>query len=143
MIVSDTNTVDTIRMINNPITVTVSKKDFTNGEEVAGAELVLKDNSGKTVDTWVSTTTEHRISRLPAGKYTLIETIAPEGYVLSKETVDFEVKSSGDIQTAIMYNEPKVDVPNTAKDTNKVLYVIAAVLLLAGSTVTASAFLRK
>ena len=143
LIVSDTNTVDTIRMINNPITVTVSKKDFTNGEEVAGAELVLKDNSGKTVDTWVSTTTEHRISRLPAGKYTLIETIAPEGYVLSKETVDFEVKASGDIQTAIMYNEPKVDVPNTAKDTNKVLYVIAAVLLLVGSTVTASAFLRK
>ena len=143
LLVSNTNTVDTIRMVNNPITVTVSKKDFTNGEEVPGAELVLKDNSGETIDTWISTTTEHRISRLPAGKYTLIETIAPDGYVLSKEQVEFEVKASGDIQTAVMFNEPKVDVPNTAQNTNKVLYVIAAVLLLAGSGVTASVFLRK
>lgn len=143
IMVTNNNTVDTIRIVNNPITVEISKKDFTNGEEVEGAELVLKDKSGETIDTWVSKTTPHKISKLPKGTYKLIETIAPEGYALSREIVEFEVKATGDIQTAVMYNEPKVEVPNTSKDVNKVLYLVAAILLVSGLGITITTVLKK
>lgn len=141
--VTNSNTVEQIRIINNPINVSISKKDFTTGEEVEGAELVLKDYAGKTIETWISTKEEHKISKLPKGKYKLIETIAPEGYALSTEQVEFEVKETGDIQTAVMYNTPKVDVPDTGKEANKVLYIIAGILLLSGVGITGYVLAKK
>ena len=134
--VTDNNTVDLVKLVNKPITVTVSKKDFTNGKEIPGAELVLKDSSDKTIDTWTSTDKPHQISRLPKGKYKLTEIVAPSGYVLSKETVEFEVKETGDIQTAIMYNMPKVKVEDTSKNNSIIIYVIAIMLMIFGSSIT-------
>lgn len=143
ILVTNSETVEQIRIVNNPINVSVSKKDFTTGEEIEGAELVLKDYAGNTIDTWVSTKEEHKISKLPKGKYKLIETIAPEGYVLSKEEVEFEVKETGEIQTAVMYNTPKVEVPNTAASANKVLYIVAAILLVSGFGLTSMVLTKK
>lgn len=142
-VISDQGTLDTVKLVNKPITVNISKKDFTNGKELAGAKLVLKDSSDKVIDTWVSTTKPHEISKLPAGKYKLTETIAPEGYILSTETVEFEVKETGDIQTAVMYNSPKIKVPNTGKKTSVWVYLISIFLMLSGSFITIRAITRK
>lgn len=141
--VANTQVVDQIRILNNPITVSISKKDFTTGEELEGAELVLKNYAGETVDTWTSTKEEHKVSRLPAGRYKLIETIAPEGYGLSKEEVEFEVKDTGEIQKAVMYNTPKIDVPNTAAEANKALYIVAVILLVSGFGLTSMVLARR
>ena len=66
--------------------VSVTKTDITGTQEVPGATLTVKDEDGNTVDTWVSGDKEHYVSGLEEGKtYTLIEEIAPEGYVRAAE----------------------------------------------------------
>jgi len=88
--------------------VSISKQDITSKKELAGAHLVVKNESGKVIDEWVSSDKPHKISGLEPGKtYLLTETIAPEGYVLSKETIKFTVNEDGTVKTVVMYNEPK------------------------------------
>ena len=60
--------------------VQISKKDLTTKEELPGAELTLADVEGNEIDRWISTDTPHRMEKLPAGKYTLTEVTAPDGY---------------------------------------------------------------
>lgn len=80
--------------------ITASKTEVTGTKEIEGAKMTVKDETGKTVDTWTSTKEEHYVSGLEEGKtYTLIEETAPEGYVraeeitftVTKEKVDQEV----------------------------------------------------
>lgn len=88
--------------------VSISKQDITTKEELPGATLVLKDASGNTIDTWVSEATPHVITDLKQGSYTLSETIAPEGYELTTETVKFDVdENGGTTSPVVMYNTPK------------------------------------
>ena len=90
----------------DPTVVKISKVDITNGKELPGATLVIKNSKGEIVEKWVSTNEPKLIDTLPVGKYTLEETIAPEGYVLSTETINFEVKKDGKIITKVMENKP-------------------------------------
>ena len=87
--------------------VTISKLDIANDEELEGATLVIKDASGKVVDTWVSGKEAHVIENLPFGTYTLTETIAPDGYVLSEETISFTLSADKLEASAVMYNSKK------------------------------------
>jgi len=100
-----------------PSKISISKKDITTGEELPGAHLEVKDSEGNVVEAWVSEDTPHIIEGLKAGKYTLTETIAPEGYELSTETVEFTVKEDGTVDgDIVMYNKPEtiIEVPNTS-----------------------------
>ena len=103
----------------NVTSVEISKKDATTSEELAGAHLVVKDSEGNVVDEWTSTKETHIIKGLKAGKYTLTETIAPEGYRLSTTTVEFEVKADGSTTKVEMLNEP---MKNTKVKINKIDY---------------------
>lgn len=141
--VTDSNTVDVVKLLNNMTTVSISKKDITNGKEVHGAELVLKTAGGDTIDTWISTNEPHVISKIPVGKYKLIETIAPDGYVLNKAEVEFEVLETGEVQSVTMYNEPKVEVPNTSKNISNIVYIISILLMVIGGGLMLSAFKKK
>ena len=89
--------------------VYISKQDATTGEELEGAHLVLKNSKGEVVDEWDSKTTPHKVEvKLSAGKYTLTETIAPEGYILSTETVEFTVEADGSVkEPVVMLNYPE------------------------------------
>lgn len=91
--------------------VYISKVDATSKEELPGATLVLKDSKGKIVDEWVSEDTPHKVTvKLSAGKYTLTETIAPDGYELNTETIEFTVEEDGTVkEPVIMYNDKKVE----------------------------------
>lgn len=96
-----------------PTTITISKQDITTKKELPGATLVVKNSDGEVVETWVSTDKPHIIYGLPVGTYTLTEEKAPEGYVLSTETITFEVTENGIEKTVVMYNdvEPIEEVP--------------------------------
>lgn len=110
--------------------VQISKIDATNSKELPGASLVVtnKDNPSEKWE-WVSTNTPHYVT-LDEGKYSLCETIAPEGYQLSTECVDFEV-SNNKIENVQMKNT-LVPVPNTKLSINKIIYIIGFTLILFG-----------
>lgn len=91
----------------NDVVVEITKIDATTSEELEGAHLVVKDSNGKVVDEWVSTKEAHIIKDIKPGKYTLTETIAPEGYILSTETITFEVKNDGSVTKVVMKNYPE------------------------------------
>lgn len=98
---------NTTLKVNITTRVEITKVDVTNGEELEGAHLVVKDSTGKIVDEWDSTKEAHVIKNLVPGKYTLTETIAPEGYILSTETITFTVKNDGSVTKVKMENTPK------------------------------------
>ena len=82
----------------------ISKQDITSKEELVGAHLVLKDESGNVIDEWDSEKTAHYIEGLAAGNYTLTETIAPTGYKLSEETISFTLEANNKVTEVVMYN---------------------------------------
>ena len=92
--------------------VKISKQDITTKQELPGATLVIKDANGKEVASWVSTNTPKYIKGLEAGNYTLCETQAPDGYILSTEKKEFEVKEDGTVTSIVFYNEKQETKPN-------------------------------
>ena len=145
---ADGNVIDQVIMYNKktstPSGVSISKQDATTGKELPGATLVVKDYDGKQIDTWVSTDTPHLIENLKAGIYTLTESIAPNGYILSTETVTFTVKDDGSVTKVVMYNSPnskdvpsgnggdEVPVENTGSYKTLTSTIIGSLIILAG-----------
>ena len=126
----------------------ISKKDITTGKELAGATLVVKDYNGNVVDTWVSTNESHVISGLKVGIYTLTETSAPAGYILSSETITFTVKEDSSTTSVVMYNTPdtkeivpeipvapEVPVENTASFKTVTSSIIGTVIVTIGAVI--------
>ena len=62
----------------------VSKQD-AYGEEISNAQLQLIDENGDTVEEWTSDGTEHIVTGLAAGSYTLHEYYAPSGYCIAAD----------------------------------------------------------
>lgn len=134
--INNDGSVQTVVMYNTqkeePV-VKISKQDITSKEELPGATLTIKDSKGKVVATWVSTNEPYYLTLKP-GKYTLQEDIAPEGYVLSSEIIEFEVEDDGEITTVIMYNEQiaeEVVVPIT-DSSSTLIYILSIVMIIGG-----------
>lgn len=128
---------DSIRATLDTTVVSISKQDITTKKELPGATLVLKNENGDIVETWVSTEEEHVIYNLPLGKYTLIETKAPEGYSLSTEEVTFEINELGVNKKVVMYNEveeeTEVEVEPTSSFSTMTTSVIGLIIIGIGS----------
>ncbi len=84
-----------ITAVNQPITVEISKQDIY-GEELSGAEMELINSDGETVEKWTSDGTNHVVTNLPAGGYTLKEVAAPDGYIIATD-IEFEVFADGSV----------------------------------------------
>lgn len=111
----------TVIMRDDTIKVEISKKDLTTMEELPGAELTITDKDGKEIDRWVSSDTPHYMEKLPAGKYTLTEVTAPDGYAIA-ERVEFEVLPTGEVQTFEMLDDTiKVKISKVDITTNEEL----------------------
>ena len=77
--------------------VKITKIDEYTNESVVGAHLQVLDEEGNIIDEWDTTTEEHKVKRLVANKkYTLRETIAPQGYTASRDSI-FVVNEDGTI----------------------------------------------
>ena len=123
-IVDGTNT-------NLRTTVDISKQDITNGKELPGAKLEIRDADGNLVEGWTSGKTPHTVRGLELEKeYTLTEKRAPDGYA-EAESIVFKLVQEGteqvnevyvksnddwvklDDATVIMQDAPVLDVDKT------------------------------
>ena len=107
----DTHTIDLGTVTNRIIpTMEISKVDATTSEELPGATLRL-EHDGELVEEWISTSEPHVVKGLEPGVYTLTEVIAPEGYVLSTETVTIDTTGTDKIVAVEMENDyTKIDI---------------------------------
>ena len=80
---------------NKPITVEISKRDIY-GNELKGAKMQIIDSEENIVDEWTSDGTDHIVTELPAGDYTLKEIAAPDGYVIAND-IRFTVDVYGNV----------------------------------------------
>ncbi|MBA4698491.1 MAG: hypothetical protein H2212_03575 [Ruminococcus sp.] len=111
-----------ITLKNDYTKVRFSKTDITTGKELSGAKLRIEDTEGKTViPEWKTGKEPKQVDKLVPGKYFLIESSAPAGFVVS-EKVEFEVKPTGEIQKVKMEDDViKVEVSKTDITTGKEL----------------------
>ena len=122
--VGPTGDIQRVEMKDDFTKVEISKADMTDGRELPGAKLKITDASGNTIAEWETNGQPHRIERLKPGDYTLTETAAPAGYLLSEE-VHFTVQETGEIQKVTIYDAPahaliltKRDIATNAKLTD-------------------------
>jgi hypothetical protein len=135
-----------VSMINELLdVVSIAKKDSKTDAYLAGATMVIKDEKGNVVSEFVSTTSAYQLS-LDAGTYTLTETNAPEGYILSDEVIYFQITEDGTLKVknnkgeyadsaiVVYYNTPesKIDVAVPATGASSTLFILSGVALLIG-----------
>ena len=95
-IVDGTNT-------NLRTSVDISKQDITNGKELPGAKLEIRDAHGNLVEGWTSGKTQHTVRGLELEKeYILTEKRAPDGYT-EAESIVFKLVQEGNEQSNIVY----------------------------------------
>lgn len=107
--------------VDNKITKTAfNKTDITGEKEVPGANMSVLDEDGNVIDEWISTDKEHEIDGLiPGHKYTLVEDLAPEGYVKAAD-IEFTVNSDGEIQTVVM-KDKQVSISKLDSNGNEII----------------------
>lgn len=112
-------------------TVDISKQDITNGKELPGAKLEIRDADGNLVEGWTSGKVPHTVRGLELEKeYTLTEKRAPDGYT-EAESIVFKLVQEGteqvneiyvksddawvklDDATVIMQDAPVLDIDKT------------------------------
>ena len=113
--VGPTGDIQRVEMKDDFTKVEISKADMTDGRELPSAKLKITDASGNTIAEWETNGQPHRIDRLKPGEYTLTETVAPAGYLLSEE-VCFTVLETGKIQKVTMYDAPAHSLILTKRD---------------------------
>ena len=113
--VGPTGDIQRVEMKDDFTKVEISKADMTDGRELSDAKLKITDASGRTIAEWETNGQPHRIERLKPGDYTLAETAAPAGYLLSEE-VHFTVQETGEIQKVTMYDAPAHSLIITKRD---------------------------
>ena len=83
--------------------VDISKQDITNGKELPGAKLEIRDADGNLVEGWTSGKTQHTVRGLELEKeYILTEKRAPDGYT-EAESIVFKLVQNGTEQVNEVY----------------------------------------
>ncbi|MDZ4603352.1 VaFE repeat-containing surface-anchored protein [Bacillus cereus] len=96
----------------------ITKVDVADGNnKLQNAEFTIYNEAGKEV---VKGKTDDKgiakFEKLPFGKYTYKETVAPKGYVLNEETFSFEIKENGQIIKHIVKDEKIPSIETKATD---------------------------
>ncbi|MED3681910.1 SpaA isopeptide-forming pilin-related protein [Bacillus thuringiensis] len=95
----------------------ITKVDVADGNnKLPDAEFTIYNGAGKEV---VKGKTDKngiaKFEKLPFGKYTYKETIAPNGYLINEETFSFEITKDGDIIRHTVKDQKKPVTPGTTQ----------------------------
>lgn len=150
--VRETDGIQQVEMFNDRVKgkLVIDKVDMHTGEPLAGAEFVLRDEEGNTIQTLITDERGHAESELidfgvydkdgkylGAKKYTLTEVKAPEGYMLpvASYNVEFETKD-GSMEVVEVHmtvandREPAVPTGDRSELSLFTFMVLAAVIAL-------------
>lgn len=93
----DKNTI-VFERYNHKNDFTIKKTDVVSGRPVAGATFEIYSADGTLFATVTTDRNgEFNLTAIPAGHYTMIETVAPAGYALSNQTYSFDIDENGNI----------------------------------------------
>lgn len=109
--------------------VTITKIDKSTNETLAGAILVVKDQSGAQKAKFTTTTDSYTILDLPNGTYTVVEESAPTGYQKSDEVITFTIDDNNLTHQITFYNYPEVKVPDTATTSSSLMVLIGIIMI--------------
>lgn len=145
--VQSTTEQQTFTIENDYTKIDILKIDEKTEKPVAGAHLSLYKaedvdelgtpyDDATPIDAWVSDDNAHRINKLPVGEYVLVETEAPEGYVLGKaatikidETAEVQLFKYSNVEKPLEEIVPeKPDIPKTGVETAS--YIIVFIVLM-------------
>lgn len=110
-----------------------TKTDLVTGDPLPDTKIEIFTEDG--VKVFEGRTDENGkiiITNLPVGKYFILESDAPDGYILNEEKMWFSITENGEIVKADMTNEKIVEVPNTLQEKDILIEIISATLLLSG-----------
>lgn len=110
-----------INLIDKVTKVKVVKAQFNSLKLLAGAHFRIEDANHHTIikDVVTNTNGEAIITKLPIGKYFLIETISPKGYELNSKPIEFNVTNeNGDITIKVFDKLNQVTKPNELRKSN-------------------------
>ena len=110
-----------------------TKTDLVTGDPLPDTKIEIFTEDG--VKVFEGRTDENGkiiITDLPVGKYFILESDAPDGYILNEEKMWFSITENGEIVKADMTNEKIVEVPNTSQEKDILIEIISATLLLSG-----------
>ena len=115
--ITDTNRNINIRFKNKKIEkkATIIKIDAATKDPVAGATLVVKNETGLEVATFTTTTEPYIINNLEDGTYTVEETSAPEGYQKTDKVYKFTIDDNNRDITVTIENEALEKLVNILK----------------------------
>lgn len=143
VLVGNATTTDESRLLYLSNFTIISKTDATNGEEIAGAHLVVYNSTdidsetmlpvdnATAIEEWDSVQGQSHKFHLDNGSYGLCETIAPEGYQRKETCVTFTVDNASTVTAYTMENEP-IPIPDTASFKSKIYYTIGGALIIIG-----------
>lgn len=93
----DKNTI-VFERYNHKNDFTIKKTDVVSGRPVEGATFEIYSADGTLFATVTTDRNgEFNLTAIPAGHYTMIETVAPAGYALSNQTYSFDIDENGNI----------------------------------------------
>ena len=90
---------------NHPITVTISKKDITQSNELEGALIRITDTTGENILYEYYSDTKPTTLHFEKGIYILTEIIAPIGYNPVETSLVFSINEYGEIEIISIDNE--------------------------------------
>lgn len=110
-----------------------TKTDLVTGDPLPDTKIeIFTENGVKVFEGRTDENGKIIITDLPVGKYFILESDAPDGYILNEEKMWFSITENGEIVKADMTNEKIVEVPNTLQEKDILIEFISATLLLSG-----------
>lgn len=132
---SDTTTNVSVTIENELVegNVSITKIDATTGQTLAGAEILVTNDSGEEVARFTSTNSSYILKDLAYGTYHVEEVSPPEGYLLNEEVQSFTIDEDNTSAQITIKNVPKtndVEVPDTGSDQTLFLLLGIAIITM-------------